>query len=174
MLYSMPLFILFLGVFFLMIRRPPRSTHLTHSFPTRRSSDLIQEVSPGNFTHVDGLLANDADTTSLIHTADDIWDTAGSGSAAAASLLGGFVNSAQFNGLIGDQWKVLTAILAPGQSVLGDPESMNEPVNDGVDDGTKEFARVYSATVPGEANIPGAGNPIDRKSIVEGKSVSVR
>src|SRR3546814_2141606 len=27
-------------VFFLMIRRPPRSTRLTHSFPTRRSSDL--------------------------------------------------------------------------------------------------------------------------------------
>src|SRR3546814_15339407 len=26
--------------FFLMIRRPPRSTRLTHSFPTRRSSDL--------------------------------------------------------------------------------------------------------------------------------------
>src|SRR3546814_2626370 len=27
-------------VFFLMIRRPPRSTRTTHSFPTRRSSDL--------------------------------------------------------------------------------------------------------------------------------------
>src|SRR3546814_11604170 len=27
--------------FFLMTRRPPRSTLLTHSFPTRRSSDLI-------------------------------------------------------------------------------------------------------------------------------------
>src|SRR3546814_19430117 len=26
--------------FFLMIRRPPRSTRTTHSFPTRRSSDL--------------------------------------------------------------------------------------------------------------------------------------
>src|SRR3546814_14730906 len=26
--------------FFLMIRRPPRSTRMTHSFPTRRSSDL--------------------------------------------------------------------------------------------------------------------------------------
>src|SRR3546814_11641187 len=26
--------------FFLMIRRPPRSTRLTHPFPTRRSSDL--------------------------------------------------------------------------------------------------------------------------------------
>src|SRR3546814_14214584 len=29
-------------VFFLMIRRPPRSTRLTHSFPTRRSSDLLK------------------------------------------------------------------------------------------------------------------------------------
>src|SRR3546814_12937819 len=28
-------------VFFLMIRRPPRSTRTTHSFPTRRSSDLL-------------------------------------------------------------------------------------------------------------------------------------
>src|SRR3546814_9852276 len=28
--------------FFLMIRRPPRSTRMTHSFPTRRSSDLIR------------------------------------------------------------------------------------------------------------------------------------
>src|SRR3546814_4796088 len=27
--------------FFLMIRRPPRATRLTHSFPTRRSSDLL-------------------------------------------------------------------------------------------------------------------------------------
>src|SRR3546814_7374233 len=27
--------------FFLMIRRPPRSTRMTHSFPTRRSSDLV-------------------------------------------------------------------------------------------------------------------------------------
>src|SRR3546814_9872239 len=25
-----------------MIRRPPRSTHTTHSFPTRRSSDLLR------------------------------------------------------------------------------------------------------------------------------------
>src|SRR3546814_12866924 len=30
--------------FFLMIRRPPRSTLLTHSFPTRRSSDLSEAV----------------------------------------------------------------------------------------------------------------------------------
>src|SRR3546814_18072072 len=30
----------FLCFFFLMIRRPPRSTRMTHSFPTRRSSDL--------------------------------------------------------------------------------------------------------------------------------------
>src|SRR3546814_16576115 len=29
--------------FFLMIRRPPRSTRTTHSFPTRRASDL-QEI----------------------------------------------------------------------------------------------------------------------------------
>src|SRR3546814_9620861 len=27
-----------------MIRRPPRSTRLTHSFPTRRSSDLAQRL----------------------------------------------------------------------------------------------------------------------------------
>src|SRR3546814_11047452 len=31
---------LLIRFFFLMIRRPPRSTRLTHSFPTRRSSDL--------------------------------------------------------------------------------------------------------------------------------------
>src|SRR3546814_13883151 len=30
-------------MFFLSIRRPPRSTLLTHSFPTRRSSDLVAE-----------------------------------------------------------------------------------------------------------------------------------
>src|SRR3546814_3542237 len=31
-----------------MIRRPPRSTRLTHSFPTRRSSDLVpvEAISP--------------------------------------------------------------------------------------------------------------------------------
>src|SRR3546814_16600921 len=28
-------------IFFLMIRRPPRSTRTPHSFPTRRSSDLL-------------------------------------------------------------------------------------------------------------------------------------
>src|SRR3546814_19420018 len=31
-------------VFFLMIRRPPRSTRTTHSFPTRRSSDLLRQI----------------------------------------------------------------------------------------------------------------------------------
>src|SRR3546814_15346236 len=30
--------------FVLMIRRPPRSTRMTHSVPTRRSSDLIFEL----------------------------------------------------------------------------------------------------------------------------------
>src|SRR3546814_18046154 len=35
---------LFVFVFFLMLRRPPRSTLLTHSFPTRRSSDLADQV----------------------------------------------------------------------------------------------------------------------------------
>src|SRR3546814_5748414 len=29
------------GVFFLLLRRPPRSTPTAHSFPTRRSSDLV-------------------------------------------------------------------------------------------------------------------------------------
>src|SRR3546814_5873116 len=38
-IYAKTTFISFL-VFFLMIRRPPRSTRTTHSFPTRRSSDL--------------------------------------------------------------------------------------------------------------------------------------
>src|SRR3546814_13111541 len=33
--------VLYVVFFFLMIRRPPRSTRLTHSFPTRRSSDLL-------------------------------------------------------------------------------------------------------------------------------------
>src|SRR3546814_2374253 len=33
--------------FFLRIRRPPRSTRLTHSFPTRRSSDLQQVHASG-------------------------------------------------------------------------------------------------------------------------------
>src|SRR3546814_15113102 len=34
-------------IFFLMIRRPPRSTRTAHSFPTRRSSDL--DAPPGLF-----------------------------------------------------------------------------------------------------------------------------
>src|SRR3546814_15094637 len=37
---SHTLCVLYLFFFFLMIRRPPRSTRTTHSFPTRRSSDL--------------------------------------------------------------------------------------------------------------------------------------
>src|SRR3546814_12124427 len=35
---------LLLFFFFLMIRRPPRSTRTTHSFPTRRSSDLLADA----------------------------------------------------------------------------------------------------------------------------------
>src|SRR3546814_9754564 len=31
-------------IFFLMRRRPPRSTRKTHSFPTRRSSDLLADA----------------------------------------------------------------------------------------------------------------------------------
>src|SRR3546814_11934884 len=34
--------------FFLIIRRPPSSTRMTHSFPTRRSSDLVHLVSCRN------------------------------------------------------------------------------------------------------------------------------
>src|SRR3546814_3777002 len=37
----MYVFILWLLFFLLMIRRPPRSTRTEHSFPTRRSSDLV-------------------------------------------------------------------------------------------------------------------------------------
>src|SRR3546814_2711817 len=32
-----------------MLRRPPRSTRTTHSFPTRRSSDLFPRLALGNF-----------------------------------------------------------------------------------------------------------------------------
>src|SRR3546814_10371653 len=39
--------LLYFVIFFLMIRRPPRSTRLTHSFPTRRSSDLGAFTLPG-------------------------------------------------------------------------------------------------------------------------------
>src|SRR6056297_3926733 len=35
---------LFSFFFFLMIRRPPRSTRTEHSFPTRRSSDLPRPI----------------------------------------------------------------------------------------------------------------------------------
>src|SRR3546814_16773864 len=38
---------MFLAMFFLRIRRPPRSTRTDHSFPTRRSSDLAAR---GKFT----------------------------------------------------------------------------------------------------------------------------
>src|SRR3546814_20223975 len=40
-LWHLSLFTCLCFFFFLMIRRPPRSTRLTHSFPTRRSSDLF-------------------------------------------------------------------------------------------------------------------------------------
>src|SRR3546814_2304108 len=38
-------------LFFLMIRRPPRSTRTTHSFPTRRSSDLRHHPVAGDEHH---------------------------------------------------------------------------------------------------------------------------
>src|SRR3546814_9209092 len=34
-----------------MIRRPPRSTRMTHSFPTRRSSDLIFALCTKRYIH---------------------------------------------------------------------------------------------------------------------------
>src|SRR3546814_16102098 len=37
--------------FFLMILRPPRSTQLTHSFPTRRSSDLFARLPQALIEH---------------------------------------------------------------------------------------------------------------------------
>ncbi|WP_193371565.1 type I secretion C-terminal target domain-containing protein [Pelagibius marinus] len=117
--------------------------------------NLMQEVTTGTFVHVDGLLANGAETGGLSHTANDIWDSAFDGSTAAAALLGDVVNNQQFNGLIGDQWALLNAILDSGQSVLLDAEALNEAVNDGVDDATKVFSRVYSDNVPGQAHIPG-------------------
>src|SRR3546814_19397101 len=40
-----------LSFFFLMIRRPPRSTRTTHSFPTRRSSDLVRLKLRGEYDH---------------------------------------------------------------------------------------------------------------------------
>src|SRR3546814_10045054 len=53
-------------VFFLMIRRPPRSTRLTHSFPTRRSSDLApsdapsdQQETPAGESHAPDTLTTD-------------------------------------------------------------------------------------------------------------------
>ena len=117
--------------------------------------NMMQEVAGGTFAHVDGLLANGADTGSLTHTAGAIWEAAGDGSTAAQALFGDVVDNAQFNGQIGDQWSVLGSILAPGQAVLSDPESLGQAVNDGVDDATKVFARVYSDNVPGQAQIPG-------------------
>src|SRR3546814_19139576 len=33
-----------MNIFFIKIRRTPRATRLTHSFPTRRSSDLLREL----------------------------------------------------------------------------------------------------------------------------------
>src|SRR3546814_13417422 len=41
-----------------MIRRPPRSTRMTHSFPTRRSSDLGAKPKPAHLRLVDGTHRN--------------------------------------------------------------------------------------------------------------------
>src|SRR3546814_11740313 len=51
-----PCFLIGCGyVFFLMIRRPPRSTRTTHSFPTRRSSDLqAGQLFRQPFAHIAG------------------------------------------------------------------------------------------------------------------------
>src|SRR3546814_18207170 len=66
---------LFLCVVFLMIRRPPRSTRMTHSFPTRRSSDLIALLGrrPGRPTAKDGIQARLASSIGAERVvADDI------------------------------------------------------------------------------------------------------
>jgi hypothetical protein len=124
--------------------------------------NMMQEVAPGTFVHIDGLLANNPNTGPLTHTPEQIWSAAGVGSAAAASLLGPIVNNAQFNGLIGDQWLLLNAILDGNESVLDDPQALNLAVNDGVDDTTKVFARVYSGIVTGVGGTtPGDADPID-------------
>src|SRR3546814_20473354 len=39
--------LIIIHIIFLMIRRPPRPTRMTHSFPTRRSSDLVRSAPAG-------------------------------------------------------------------------------------------------------------------------------
>src|SRR3546814_3599648 len=59
-----------------MIRRPPRSTRLTHSFPTRRSSDLAQAIlypTPANVTAYIRFQREQLDRASLF---SDVWQRA--------------------------------------------------------------------------------------------------
>src|SRR3546814_2198759 len=51
--------------FFLMIRRPPRSTRTAHSFPTRRSSDL-NYLKTGGYSALRQVLEGKMDRAALI------------------------------------------------------------------------------------------------------------
>ena len=64
-------------------------------------------VAHDDHVHVDGLLANGADTGSLTHSAGDIWESAGNGSAAAQALFGSFVDNGQFLDAIIDDLLIL-------------------------------------------------------------------
>src|SRR3546814_4889573 len=55
-----------------MIRRPPRSTLLTHSFPTRRSSDLAVDAQD----FVDFFGTDIVPDTDAVHSANDFEDLA--------------------------------------------------------------------------------------------------
>src|SRR3546814_2685737 len=48
-----------------MIRRPPRSTRMTHSFPTRRSSDLASQAKPMASTKSGSTPCSAVDSTAM-------------------------------------------------------------------------------------------------------------
>ncbi|MCH8990405.1 MAG: hypothetical protein IIA44_01455, partial [Acidobacteria bacterium] len=108
--------------------------------------NLVEDVDgdPALATSIDALVANGVDTSGLI-SGDELWEGAGTGSTAAADLLGSIIDNNTFSGLLGDQGAVLSKILKEGA------------IDNLVDGGTTTtvFSRVLADDASGVSSIPG-------------------
>src|SRR3546814_20889592 len=131
-----------------MIRRPPRSTRTEHSFPTRRSSDLIQALqrqAEQRFRAKEQEL-----TTKLRDTEEQLRKIQGSEAAEGSAVL------------TNEQREAIGSFREEAVRIRRELRDVQHAVRRAVESLTNWL------------QAPKIGGLPDRKSVVEGKSVSVR